>query len=214
MGKDAVFTSGTGRPKVNCRDDLPVLSVGSDNILTREKWDKFKKKYPMFVLGVADSSQPSMCDTEPLLSDLQANFETGRFTYPVKKKNKEERKPITVARIDAADKKQIEKFRAIGVEFGMLPQVLIVKNGELFRYDGLFSNFENIFFMMQIMAKPLVELKFEDHIHDFLETSEPGIYNEDYRGGLLKPGDVVTKNFNGFVKSIGYMTRAVAMFYN
>jgi len=199
--KDAVYTSGTSRPKVNCRDDLPTMSVGSENILTREKWDKFKKKYPMFVLGVADSSQANMCDTEPLLSDLLANFESGRFTYPVVKKNKEERKQMTVARIDAADKKQIEKFRAIGVEFGLLPQVLVVKNGELFRYDGLFSSFENMFFMMQHMARPLVELTYEDHIHDFLDTSEPGMYSDDYRGGLLGPSDLMTQNFNGYVQT-------------
>ena len=87
-----------------------------------------------------------MCDTEPLLADLQKNFDSKKFTYPVTKKGKKERKPMTVARIDDADKQQIEKFRAIGIEFGMLPQVLIVKNGELFRFDGLFSSFENILF--------------------------------------------------------------------
>ena len=87
-----------------------------------------------------------MCDTEPLLADLQKNFDSKKFTYPVTKKGKQERKPMAVARIDAADKQQIEKFRAIGIEFGMLPQVLIVKNGELFRFDGLFSSFENILF--------------------------------------------------------------------
>ena len=53
-----------------------------------------------------------------------------------------------MARIDAADTKQIEKFRGIGIEFGMLPQVLVVKNGELFRYDGLYSSFENLLFMV------------------------------------------------------------------
>lgn len=59
---------------------------------------------------------------------------------------------MTVARIDVADKKQLEKFRAIGIEFGLVPQVFVVKNGELFRYDGLFSSFDNILFMMQILA--------------------------------------------------------------
>lgn len=54
--KGSVTTNGTSRPKVNCRDDLPTLSVGSDNILTRETWEKFNKKFPMFVLGVADST--------------------------------------------------------------------------------------------------------------------------------------------------------------
>ena len=87
-----------------------------------------------------------MCDTEPLLADLQKNFDSKKFTYPVTKKGKQDRKTMAVARIDAADKQQIEKFRAIGIEFGMLPQVLIVKNGELFRFDGLFSSFENILF--------------------------------------------------------------------
>jgi len=92
---------------------------------------------------------------------------------------------MIVARIDAADKQQIEKFRAIGIEFGILPQIFIVKNGEMHRYDGLFTNFENIFFQMQILARPLIELKFEDHIQDFLDTSEPGIFSADYKDGLL-----------------------------
>lgn len=95
----------------------------------------------------------------------------------------------------------------------MLPQVLVVKNGELFRFDGLFSSFENVLFMMQILANPLVELKYEDHIFDFLDTNEKGIYSDDYKGGILQK-DVIMKNFNGYVQSIGYMTRVVAMFYN
>jgi hypothetical protein len=46
-----------------------------------------------------------MCDTEPLLADLQKNFESKKFTYPVFKKGKQERKQMVVARIDAGDKK-------------------------------------------------------------------------------------------------------------
>lgn len=48
---------------------------------------------------------------------------------------------------------------------------------------------------------------------DFLDTSEPGIYEEDYKNGLLK-NDIITKNFNGYVKNIGFNTRVVAFFYN
>ena len=81
--KDTIVSTGTGRPKVNCRDDLPTLSVGKENTLTRENWEKFWKKYPMFVLGVADSTQTSMCDTELMLEDLQKNFDAQKFTYPV-----------------------------------------------------------------------------------------------------------------------------------
>lgn len=95
----------------------------------------------------------------------------------------------------------------------MLPQVIIVKNGELFRYDGLFSSFENFVFMMQHLTTPLIELKYEDHIFDFLDTSEPAIYEEDYKNGLLTT-DRITKNFNGYVKNIGFATRVVAFFYN
>lgn len=67
----------------------------------------------------------------------------------------------------------------------MLPQVLVVKNGELFRYDGLYSSFENLLFMVQHLITPLVKLKYEDHIFDFLDTSEPALYEEDYKNGLL-----------------------------
>lgn len=119
---------------------------------------------------------------------------------------------MTVARIDAADTKQIEKFRGIGIEFGMLPQVLVVKNGELFRYDGLYSSFENLLFMVQHLITPLVKLKYEDHIFDFLDTSEPALYEEDYKNGLLQTG-LIQKNFGGYVQSIGFNTRAVAFFF-
>ena len=119
---------------------------------------------------------------------------------------------MTVARIDAADSKQIEKFRGIGIEFGMLPQVLVVKNGELFRYDGLYSSFENLLFMVQHLITPLVKLKYEDHIFDFMDTSEPALYEEDYKNGLLSTG-IITKSFNGYVTSIGYNTRVVAFFF-
>jgi len=56
MSKTSITTSGASRPKVNCKDGLETLSVANENILTRETWEKFKKKFPMFVLGVADSS--------------------------------------------------------------------------------------------------------------------------------------------------------------
>lgn len=78
---------------------------------------------------------------------------------------------MAVARIDAGDAKTIEKFRSIGIEFGLLPQIYVVKHGDIYRYDGLFNNFENLFFQMQIMSKPLIELKYEDHINEFLDTS-------------------------------------------
>jgi hypothetical protein len=166
----------------------------------------------MFVLGVADSNRESMCDTEPLLQDLKEGFASGRLTFPKSTKGKVERKPMAVARIDAGDAKTIEKFRAIGIEFGLLPQIFIVRDGELHRYDGLFNNFENLFFQMQIMARPIVELKYEDHINEFLNTAEPGLFEIDYKGGLIQQ-DTFTKNFNGFVQAQGYMTRVVAMFY-
>lgn len=69
QGKTTVTTIG-GRPKTNCRDDLPTLTVGKENTLTRETWDSFNRKYPMFILGVADSNQDTMCDTEPMLNDF------------------------------------------------------------------------------------------------------------------------------------------------
>jgi hypothetical protein len=95
--------------------------VGKENLLTRESIEKFMKKYPMFLLGVADSTQAEMCDTEPLLADMQQHFESGKFSYPVKKNGKTDYKPMTVARIDGSDKKTLEKLRAIGIEFGILP---------------------------------------------------------------------------------------------
>lgn len=178
------------------------MSVGRENLLTRDTWDKFTKQYLLFVLGIVDSTRPDMCDTEPLLNDLQTHFQSKRFTYPhMTKKGKEIRKPMAVARIDGSDTKQLEKFRAIGMEFGMLPQVMFVKQGTLYRYDGLFTNFENVFFMMQHLARPLVELKFEDHILDFLDTSIPNTYEGDYKNGLLAPGDLIARNFGGYVES-------------
>jgi len=151
----------------------------------------------MYLLGITDSTQESMCDSEPILNDFQVQFDKKKFTYPLysKKKKQTIRKQMTVARIDVADKKQVEKFRAIGVEVGMLPSIYVVLKGEIFRYDGLNSSFDVLMFMMQHLEQPLIEFKFEDHIMDFLDTSEARLYEEDYKNGLLDR-ETIQKNFD------------------
>ena len=46
-----------GNGQAQCEDELPTLSVASENILsTKAEWDAFVEKYPFYVVGAADST--------------------------------------------------------------------------------------------------------------------------------------------------------------
>ena len=46
-----------GRDGSGCEEDLPTLSVAADKILnTMAEWNEFIEKYPLHVVGAADSS--------------------------------------------------------------------------------------------------------------------------------------------------------------
>ena len=46
-----------GKSTSACEDGLPTLSIASENILnTMSEWNAFIKKYPLHVVGGADSS--------------------------------------------------------------------------------------------------------------------------------------------------------------
>ena len=61
-----------GKGAAKCDDELPTLSVASENLIsTKAEWDAFTKAHPLFVVGAADSSCAACCDSEPLLNDLR-----------------------------------------------------------------------------------------------------------------------------------------------
>ena len=133
-----------GKGFAPCDDELPTLSVASENIIqTKEEWDAFQAKNPFFVVGAADSTCEKCCDSEPLLLELQkVTKDKAIFSYPdvLKKKKKIVRKEIAVARIDLANKVLTEKLAAQGIWFPMGTTIQIGVNGRLLKYDGMFAS--------------------------------------------------------------------------
>lgn len=73
-----------GKGNARCEDDLPTLTVSTDNLVqTKEEWDDFVSKNDFFIVGAADSSCVKCCDSEPLLRDL-VNYikDKAVFSYP------------------------------------------------------------------------------------------------------------------------------------
>ena len=71
-----------------CVEDLPVLKVAEENIIrSKADYDAFAAKYPLFVIGAADSNCVQCCNSEPLLQKLQdAIKDKAVFSYPEKHK--------------------------------------------------------------------------------------------------------------------------------
>ena len=97
-----------GKGFAACDDELPTLSVASENLINSlAEWDDFQAKNPFFVVGAADSTCDKCCDSEGLLQDLQHAVKDKKLlSYPEKnsKKKKIVRKEIRIARVDLANK--------------------------------------------------------------------------------------------------------------
>jgi hypothetical protein len=55
---------------------------------------RFKKKHPVFILGVSNSECSTCCYSEPLLQEIAQEFDAGNFLHKGKK--------IPVVRVDIA----------------------------------------------------------------------------------------------------------------
>ncbi len=74
------------------------------------------------MVGAADSSCASCCQSEPILRDLEKVVkDKAFFSYPEKHKKQKKiiRKEIGIARIDLANKKMTEALAAIHIWFPM-----------------------------------------------------------------------------------------------
>ena len=65
-GTSSVSESGRvlwGKGRVECDDDLPTLSIATENLInTKVEWDQFVKENPLFVVGASDSNCKHCCD--------------------------------------------------------------------------------------------------------------------------------------------------------
>lgn len=64
--------------KQQCDPDMPNLAVGDMN-LTDKNYAQFKKKNPMFVLGMSDSNCALCCTSETFLKALRDDFQAGHY---------------------------------------------------------------------------------------------------------------------------------------
>ena len=165
IGDDKVILYGNGVK--SCEEGLTTLSVASDIILrSKQEWDDFLDKNPFFVLGLADSTCAKCCDSEPILNQLQ-NFVKDKavMSYPEvnKKKKKVVRKEIKIVRIDTSDDAFLEQMRARGIGFPKGGSTIaIIKNGQMHKYDGMFSEINMLLNQMQRIASPTVQLDSEE----------------------------------------------------
>lgn len=66
-----------------CDPDLPNLFVGKTN-LTDKTIAKFKKDFPLYIVGMSDSECKLCCTTEPLLKALSEEFALNNYLYKVR----------------------------------------------------------------------------------------------------------------------------------
>lgn len=209
-----------GKGFAACDDELPTLSVASDNLInTLAEWDKFVASNQFFVVGAADSTCSQCCDSEVLLQELSRSLKDKLLlSYPEKntKKKKIVRKEIQIARIDLANRDLIEKLASRNVWFPMGTTVQIGIDGRLIKYDGMFANVNMLLHHMQRVATPLYTLTSEEQVMSFLDNSSATIWHEDYSGGLLTKGNSFDENrlMDNFSEAIGFNTRVVAFFFD
>ena len=105
------------------------------------------------------------------------------------KKKKIVRKEIKIARVDTSESQFVEHMRIRGFAFPKGgASIIIIKNGQVLRYPGLFSDVNMMVHQLQRITSPLVQLDSEEQILDFLDNSASTIWKEDYSGSLFPKG--------------------------
>ena len=96
------------------------------------------------------------------------------------------KKEIKIARIDLSNKALVEKLRAYGLTMAASDEIMIVKDGQKYGYDGPWHDARVLIHHMQRVANPLVNLTSVKQIVNFVEdAADDYILDEDYAGGLL-----------------------------
>jgi hypothetical protein len=162
VGRPVLYGKGAAK----CEDDLPTLSVASDSIIrTKADWDDFVAKNEFFVVGGADSTCQTCCDSEPLLRDLLNTIkDKATFSYPEKNKKQKKvvRREIKLVRVDLNDKDLVEKLAASSVFFPMGTTVYIAVKGRFIKYDGMYGDFNMLAHHMERAANPAITLTTEE----------------------------------------------------
>ena len=179
-----------------------------------------KRKKPYFIVGVGNSTCADCCHTEHILEQLDYMTEQGilSLTEDAKKGGKWEgkrvHKKIPIARVDLADTADMKLFQAQGYKFED-SQVYIVHGDREIKLD-LTASIDDIVHQMQRIMVPLVELKSEEDVQQFLDTSVLTAWKHDYeigKSGLyrsLKPdSEWAPANIDKKIEQFGAQTRLV-----
>lgn len=114
------------------------------------------------------------------------------------------------------NKDLLEKLAKDYIYFPMGTTIYISSGAKVYKYDGMFADFNMLAHHMQRVFTPLVELTSEEQIMRFLDNSKEDIWEDDFAGGLLAKGATFDDEhkMNEMTRLAGMNTRAVAFFYD
>ena len=96
------------------------------------------------------------------------------------------KKEIKIARLDLSNKALVEKLREVGIRMTGSDDIMVVKEGKNYNYDGTWHDVKALIHYMQRVANPLVNLKSVKEIINFIEdASEHYMFDPDFEAGLL-----------------------------
>ena len=96
------------------------------------------------------------------------------------------KKEIKIARLDISNKALVEKLREIGIRMTSSDEIMVIKDGTNYNYDGTWHDVRVLIHYMQRVANPLVNLISVKQIINFIEdASEPYLLDDDFVSGLL-----------------------------
>ena len=140
------------------------------------------------------------------------------YSYPEKhaKKKKIVRKEIKIARIDLANKLLTEKLAAQGLWFPLGANIMLLKEGRMFKYDGPWGDVTVLMHQMQRTVNPLITLTSEEEVLGFLDNYENQVIESDFTGGIVGKGTNFDSKrvINGYLKDMRFNTRVIAFFYD
>ena len=141
---------GKGNPE--CRQNFSFHDLDVDNLIsTKKEWDAFIKEHKFFVLAITDFACGRCCKAEHILGKLEKAIEKKSIlSYPYKNPSKKKifRKEIKLARMNTENKWLIHSLNEQGANIGKEDQIIVVKDGEMHKYDG---NWHNVIVLMHFM---------------------------------------------------------------
>ena len=92
---------------------------------------------------------------------------------------------------------------------------MIVKDGQVYNYDGTWHDVTVLMHHMQRVANPVITIPDADKLISFGDTKDLRIWDDDYYGNLLSKDKRLDDEsiMNKYLKAMGYHTR-VYVFVN